>query len=689
MADNRVVIDVVHGVDIPDPYRWLEDGSSAETRQWVARQNQITREALDARSDRNRWLERLSALVGLPAVLGVRVAGDRLFVLERPAGADQYALVVRSATDRDAPVITLVDPAGMAADAAVAIDWYHPSPDGSMVAYGLSEGGTENSTLHVMRVPVAVGEAPEVLAERIRNTRAASVAWSPDLTGFWYAVYPEGDEYHRHIRWHAFGSAPDGSSDPVVFDRLPTPQAWPDVSVSADGRRLLVHLMVGWSQVDVHLLDTESGEWSVVAEGVEAQSSFHVVGAGDDAQLIGVTTHDAPNGRVVTAPVGAPHDWRTWVSERPDVVLGAFAVTDAAVTLVTSRVGVDSLEIRPLGSDTVTPCDLGVAGVVSLDADGPHVVAAVGTFGSPVGLVRIDTTGAAVAGIEPAGAEVVAWGAPVDTSVVPELTVTQVHYPSLDGTMIPMFVAHRADVTPSVDTPLILTGYGGFAIAETPVFMPNLAAWCAAGGVYAIAGLRGGYEYGEAWHQAGRRGLKQNVFDDFHSAADWLVAQGYTSRERLALHGGSNGGLLMGVAITQRPDLAPAVWCAVPLLDMIRFPQFLIARLWTDEYGDPDVPEECAWLLSYSPYHHVEPGTRYPAVLFTTAEGDTRVDPCHARKMAALMQEPGTAQADRPVLLWQAGRAGHGVGKPAAMRVAEGADVLSFFTWQLGLGDMA
>jgi prolyl oligopeptidase len=207
--------------------------------------------------------------------------------------------------------------------------------------------------------------------------------------------------------------------------------------------------------------------------------------------------------------------------------------------------------------------------------------------------------------------------------------------------------------------------------------------------VYAIAGLRGGYEYGEAWHHAGRRGSKQNVFDDFHCAADWLVAEGYTSRERLALHGGSNGGLLMGVAITQRPDLAPAVWCAVPLLDMIRFPRFLIARLWTDEYGDPDIPEECAWLLSYSPYHHVEPGTRYPAVLFTTAEGDTRVDPCHARKMAALMQDPGTAQDDRPVLLWQAGRAGHGVGKPAAMRVAEGADVLSFFTWQLGLEGMA
>jgi prolyl oligopeptidase len=265
------------------------------------------------------------------------------------------------------------------------------------------------------------------------------------------------------------------------------------------------------------------------------------------------------------------------------------------------------------------------------------------------------------------------------------LTVTQVHYPSLDGTLIPMFVAHRIDVTPSAETPLILTGYGGFAITESPVWMPNLAAWCAAGGVYCIAGLRGGYEYGEAWHHAGRRANKQRVFDDFHAAADWLVAEGYTSRSRLAIHGGSNGGLLMGVAITQRPDLASAVWCAVPLLDMIRFPQFLIARLWTDEYGDPDVPEEFGWLHAYSPYHHVQDGADYPAVLFTTAEGDTRVDPCHARKMTAALTAASGNQAERPILLSQAGRAGHGVGKPASMRVAEGADVLTFFSWQLGI----
>ena len=274
-----------------------------------------------------------------------------------------------------------------------------------------------------------------------------------------------------------------------------------------------------------------------------------------------------------------------------------------------------------------------------------------------------------------------------DASVVPPLTVTRTTYPSLDGTEIGLFVMHRADVEPSAQTPLMLTGYGGFAISETPSWVVRGAAWCAAGGIFAVAGLRGGYEHGEAWHRAGRRAQKQNVFDDFHAAGDWLVANGYTSRHLLAIEGGSNGGLLMGVAITQRPDLARAVHCAVPLLDMIRFPQFLIARLWTDEYGDPEVAEEFAWLHAYSPYHHVEEGVEYPAVLFTTAEGDSRVEPLHARKMAAMLTWASAAQDDRPMLLRQSGRSGHGQGKPANMRVRDDADVLSFFSWQLDVRD--
>ena len=266
-----------------------------------------------------------------------------------------------------------------------------------------------------------------------------------------------------------------------------------------------------------------------------------------------------------------------------------------------------------------------------------------------------------------------------------DLAVAQTTYPSLDGTEIGLFLVHRPDVAPGPDVPLILNGYGGFAIPEIPVWSPQIVAWCQAGGVYAIAGLRGGLEEGEAWHHAGRRARKQNVFDDFHAAADWLVSTGRASRDRLAVLGRSNGGLLVGVAMTQRPDLCRAVWCGVPLLDMIRFPQFLIARLWTSEYGDPDVEEEFGWLRAYSPYHHVVDGTCYPATLFTTAEGDSRVDPLHARKMAALVQAASPCQEERPILLFQEGRAGHGVGKPVHKRADELADGLSFLAGQLGL----
>ena len=470
----------------------------------------------------------------------------------------------------------------MAHDAAVAIDWFHPSADGAFVAYGLSEGGTENSTLHVMRV--ATGE---VLADRIANCRAASVAFLPDNSGFFYAVYPEGDDYHRHIRFHQIGSVP--ADDPIVFDRLPTEQSWPDVSLSADGEWLLVHVMVGWSHVDVHLLHRPSGEWRVVVEGVEANTSLRVHGD----RLVGVTFRDAPNGRAVWASLAEPGEWHTLVPERPDTVLGAFTIDSVAgeLLLVASSVAVDRLERWPLEMEALSPSSmspssvvsLGVASVVSLDSDAGLTVLATSEFTAPVTVSQLHPDGTRTP-IDSA-----------DTSVLTDVVVRQVFYPSTDGTLVPIFVAHRRDITPSAATPLILTGYGGFAISESPIWMPNLAAWCAAGGVFAVAGMRGGYEYGERWHEAGRRGNKQQVFNDFFAAADWLVSQGYTSRERLSVYGGSNGGLLMGAVITQRPDLAPAVWCAVPLLDMIRFPQFLIARLWTDEYGDPDVAEEFGW----------------------------------------------------------------------------------------------
>jgi prolyl oligopeptidase len=653
---------VLHGISVSDPYRWLEDGESEEVAAWVAAHNQRTKQALEARPIWDRWHERLSALTALPNIGGAAVRGDRLFVLERAAGDDQFALVVRSAVDRDARSHTLLDPGQRADDAAVAIDWYEPSPDGTLVAVGLSEGGTEQSTLSVLDVFTGVH-----LPDSIPNTRASSIAWLPDNSGFWYLRYPEGDVYKRHVFFHLLGTDP--ADDPVVFDALPTTETWPDVLVSDDGRHLLVQMLVGWGRIDAQLLDTDTGEWREVISGVEAQSSFFF----HAGELYAVTSRDAPNGRVIAAPLDDPSQWRTVIPER-DVVLVRAASLDNHLLVVSSQSAVDTVELWDTdGTIRGTIDDLHLISVQSIDTDDEVAFLTVASFDAPPSLYRL------VSG------RVERWSALPHGSVVPPMTVTQTVYPSRDGTEIGLFIMHRADVEPSPSTPLVLTGYGGFSISETPSWVVRAAAWCAAGGVFAVAGLRGGHEHGEDWHRAGRRSNKQNVFDDFHAAADWLVASGLTSRNLLAIEGGSNGGLLMGAAITQRPDLAGAVHCAVPLLDMIRFPQFLIARLWTDEYGDPDVADEFAWLHAYSPYHHVVEGTAYPAVLFTTAEGDSRVDPLHARKMAAALTWASSSQNDRPVLLRQGGRSGHGQGKPASMRVRDDADVLTFFCWQLGV----
>jgi prolyl oligopeptidase len=678
------VVDDYHGTPVADPYRWLEAGDAAEVTDWVARQNALTRGVLDdpagLGADRAVWHGRLVDLMQLPVVMGAVRRDDTLFTWERPSGSEQFVLARRSAVDATLAPVTLVDPASRSADAATAIDWFEPSDDGGLVAIGTSEGGTENSTLRIVSGSDG-SSAGTPGADEIPNTRACSVAWEPDGAGFFYTRYPEGDQYHRTVHHHRLGAA--WADDPVVWAEHPDPQAWPSVDLSPDGRWLVVSVSVGWSRTDVHVLDRSTDQWTTVVAGVEANTYLGF--SADASALVGTTTIDAPRNRVVritldSETLGAgPESWETLVTERDDVI-GAVRSTAAGLVMVTSRAAVDS--VWRLDHDGVPladrPIDLG--GIVTVDGvtvsrrhDDFFVLA--NSFTAPPSLRRWTPDGS-----------VVTWAPDVpDASLVPDLVVSQTTYPSRDGTEIGLFLIHRADVEPNPETPTILNGYGGFAISLGPAWQPRIAAWCAAGGVYAVAGLRGGLEHGEAWHEAGKGPNKQNVFDDFHAAADTLVHRGVTSREHLAVYGGSNGGLLMGVVLTQRPDLCAAVLCAVPLLDMVRFPKFLIARLWTSEYGDPDVAEEFGWIFPYSPYHHVTPGTEYPATLIQTAEGDTRVDPLHARKMTALLQWASPALDRRPILLFQEDRAGHGVGKPVAKQADSIADGLAFLGAHTGL----
>ena len=671
------VVETIGGIEVADPFRWLEDGASSEVRAWTTAQNERTRAALDAIPDRGLFRARLAELTQAGTATSPSIRGDQLFTIDRWGERDRAALVVRPIGEPvTGPGRVLIDPADASGEVTSAIDWYQPSSDGALVALGTSTGGDERSTLRVL--DVATGA---LLPDELPHTRAASVAWLPDGLGFAYTRYPDpaevGDEeagYHRTVWWHRLGDV--AADDAPCFTELPDKEAWPEVSISSDGRWLLVHLERGWSQTDVHLLDRGTDTWTTIIQGVEANTWFRV----DDERerLVGTTTVAAPKGRLVATLLGDPgrEHWVDLVPEQDDVLAG-FALTGEHIVVLRTRAGVSSLHHHEPSGAFVAGIDVvtrGLAAVTALASHPSHPdLVAVGH----TSFTRPDTVTAWRPGAAPA--ELTALPGPVVTDAI----VSQTRYRSTDGVQVPMLLVHAAATAIDARTPTLLTGYGGFNITETPAWSPFIATWCELGGQVAVPGLRGGGEEGEAWHQAGMRDRKPQVFADFEAAADWLVTGGRTSRDRLAIRGGSNGGLLVAACMTRRADLCAAVVCDVPLADMVRFPRFLIARLWIPEYGNPDVPEELAWLHAYSPYHRVTDGTCYPATLVTTGEADSRVDPCHARKMAARLQAATSCGGQHPILLRVESAAGHGQGKPATQQIEERADVLAFLAWQL------
>jgi prolyl oligopeptidase len=674
----RDIVEILHGTEVHDPYRWLEDGGSDETAAWVAAQNARTRAVLDALPTRPGIHDRLLALLQVGMVGAPAVVADRVFTLERVGDQDQFVLVARSAVDPDTPALTVVDPHALASDHAASIDWFSPSPDGRLVAYGVSEGGSEHGTLRIVEV-----DTGSHLADAIPHIRSASVSWVPDGSAFAYSRLPDpttvtpGDEgYWETVWWHRVGDHPD-KDEQLLGDGLDK-TALPATTISADGRWLVFHISYMPSRTDVVLLDRETGTRTTMVEGKEATTWFQVVGD----RLYGVTNLDAPRGRVVCAPVVAPEvgNWTTLLAESSAVIEGA-VVAAGSLIVSSAEHAVSRLHRYDLdgsGGEEIPLPELGSVGGLDADPAADRVFFTFTSFARPPGLWRW-TPGD---GIE----RWTRFESPVDSDA---FAVEQVFYPSTDGTDVPMFLVRSAGTLPGPGTPTLLTAYGGFAISNSPGYSAATVVFCEAGGVWAVAGIRGGGEYGEDWHRAGMLADKQQSFDDFYAAADWLVAEGRASRERLAIRGGSNGGLLVGAALTQRPELCRAALCAVPLLDMLRYRRFLIGALWIPEYGDPDDPEQFAVIARYSPYHHVAEGTAYPATLVTTAESDSRVDPMHARKFAARLQAATAMPEERPVLVRIETRAGHGVGKPAWKQADEGADTWAFVLWQLGVSPLS
>jgi len=690
-TEQRSVTDVVHGVEITDQYRWLEGDLSDpesygamtdELTAWTDAQNGYTRAVLDGIAGRAEVETRISELLQTGSVSAPEVRSDRYFYFKREGTEDQSSVYMREGTNGEPQ--RLLDPAVLDPSGLLTISWIEPSHDGTLLAYGTYAAGDENSTLHLYDVDAGSTRELEI-PKKVRG-----VQWLADGSGFVYRNLEDAQNpYSGRVRLHRLGTPV--AEDTVIFrqftreedPKLATTYG-PFATVSHDGRWLILGYLTGTRSTDLWVVDltrylrTGRLERREIIRGESSSNMGTVVG---DTFFMR-TNLDAPNGRVVAVDLKNPSrgGWLTIVPERTDAVIEEVRATDGGLAVLYLENASNAVEVIEL--DGTSRGRLTLPGIGSADIDTvPGSTEGFLTFMSfncPTTVFRVDLATPA-APPEP-------WEAP-DVPVDPSsVVVKQEWYTSEDGTEVSLFVVHASDLQPDGNAPTILYGYGGFTVTVTPRFRASMFQWFEAGGVYAAANLRGGGEYGEQWHIDGMLGNKQNVFDDYIAAAEHLIEAGYTRTERLAAYGGSNGGLLTGAALVQRPDLFGAVISAVPLLDMLRYQDFLMARYWIPEYGSAEDPDQFAWLFEYSPYHHVEEGTAYPAVMLTAGENDARVHPMHARKMAAALQHATASDPDdRPILLHVERDAGHGQGKPLNLRVRDAADIRLFLMWQLGM----
>jgi len=669
------VSDVLHGIAVPDPYRWLENPKDPSVAAWMDAQDAAARAALGKVALRGRIVERLREVAYVDSV-GVPVKrGSRYFYSRKPAASEKAIWYWREGAESTERV--LLDPNTLSPDGTISVGVVAPSWDGRLVAFTLKERGADASTLYVMQTDTGTR-----LPDTIPGARYAYPEWTPDGRGFYFTWIPTDPSIpvdrlpgYAEVRFHAVGT--DAAADPVVHPRTDDPTSFIGASLSRDGRWLLVSISHGWVANDVYYKDLRAGdaEWRTLVEGVRAQ--FGVVPFRDSFYV--QTDDGAPRGRVLVADPARPDRtaWREIVPEQPDAALQATQVVGGRLVLSYLKSAASVIRVHGLDGRferEVSLPGIGSASGFSGNEDEDEAYFAFSSFTYPPEIYR---TGVA-------GGETSLW-AKIDVPVDPSrFVVEQVWYPSKDGTKVSMFLVHGGNLKRDGENPCLLYGYGGFNVSITPAFNAYAYPWLEMGGMIAYPNLRGGGEYGEAWHRAGMLENKQNVFDDYLAAAEWLVREKYTRPERLAIRGGSNGGLLVGAAMIQRPELFRAVVCQVPLLDMVRYHLFGSGRTWIEEYGSADDPAQFATLFAYSPYHHVKAGTVYPALLMMSADSDDRVDPMHARKFAAAIQ---AAQADpsRPVLLRLERNAGHGGADLRRQEVANYADIYAFLASQLGV----
>ena len=671
---DPTVVDFYHGQAVPDPYRWLEDLDSEQTRAWIEAQNRLTFDYLQRIPARQRLLERLRQLWNYEKYSQPFKEGNRYFYFKNDGLQNQSVLYTQESLEGEARV--LLDPNTLSEDGTVALSGIAISRDGRYLAYGLSRSGSDWQEWKVRDI-----ETGEDLPDHLRWIKFSGASWTLDGQGFFYSRYDEpapGSEYEsanyfQKLYYHRLGTPQ--SEDLLVYHR-PDQKEWGFAGgVTEDGDYLIISVWRGTDPKNLLFYKDLRDPSSPVVELIrEFQAEYAFVG-NDGSRFWLLTDLQAPRRRLVAIDLDNPGQLQEVIPEAEETLQGVSLIHNQFVAFYLKDA---HTQIRTFALDGTYLGEIPLPGLGSASGFGGkrHDTETFYTFTSfttPPTIYRYDFT---------SGRSTLFRQPQVDFD--PQAyEVQQVFYASQDGTRIPMFLVHRRGLARTGDHPTLLYGYGGFGISLTPSFSVGLVAWLERGGVYAQPSLRGGGEYGEAWHQAGTKLNKQKVFDDFIAAAEWLMANGYTNPSKLAIAGGSNGGLLVGACLTQRPDLFAAALPAVGVMDMLRFPKFTIGWAWISEYGSPEDPEEFKALYAYSPLHNLKPGTAYPATLITTADHDDRVVPAHSFKFAAALQ--AAQGGSQPILIRIDTKAGHGAGKPTAKLIEETADRWAFLVQVLGI----
>ncbi len=674
------VVDDYHGTPVADPYRWLEDADAADTRDWIDAQNCVTFAYLGSIPARDQIRHRLTELWNYPKYGTPFREGKRYFFYKNDGLQNQYVLYKQESLDGEPSV--LFDPNTWSDDGTVALTSLAFSEDGSVVTYGIAASGSDWREFKVRNV--ATGED---YADHLRWIKFSGASWTHDGAGFFYSRYPTpGDadtlrstNLDQTLYYHRLGT--EQADDALIYGRPDQPEWGFSGEVTHEGRYLILYVWHGTDERNrIYYMDLEDAahprlDGEVIRLLDDFDASYSVVG-NDGPVFYVLTNNEAPRYRLVAIDTDhpGPEHWREIIPEQGDVLESVEIIHDTFVAEYLhdahTRIALYQMDGRYL-QDLELPT-LGSVGPVRGEREDAEMFYSFTSFLYPTTVFRYDFTSGEASvfkspeiDFDPSGYE-----------------TAQVFYESKDGTRIPMFITHKKGIALDGSNPTFLYGYGGFNISRKPSFSISNLVWLEMGGVYASANLRGGGEYGEEWHQAGMLENKQNVFDDFIAAAEYLIAQGYTSSEKLAIGGASNGGLLVGATLNQRPDLFGAALPAVGVMDMLRFHKFTIGWAWVSDYGSPDDPEMFPYIRAYSPYHNIRE-TDYPAVMVSTADHDDRVVPGHSFKYAAALQAANTSE--EPILIRIQTKAGHGSGKPTAMVIEEQADRWAFLVRNLGM----